>query len=268
MENKPHGTNETPAPAHHHHILTNRTILTIGAGLLVLTGITVWVAHIDLGRMNFVIAMLVASIKAALVALFFMNLKYDRRENGVIFATSFLFLAIFMVLTSTDLFFRGNVYVKAGEGQIVAVQKSALKNPWISTPTLIAHGKELFAQQCTACHGALGQGNGPAAAALIPHPRNFTQTEGWKNGRKPSMVFKTLKEGLAGGAMASFSTLPQDDRWALAHFVLSLGPKPGADTPADFAKAGINPNDAGGGAEVEAKSIDIDLAMERMAVPD
>ena len=40
-------------------------------------------------------AMVIATIKALLVALFFMNLLYDRRKTALIFATAFLFLAIF-----------------------------------------------------------------------------------------------------------------------------------------------------------------------------
>src|SRR4051812_30594073 len=96
----------------HHHILSYEAIASVGGALLVLTGITVWVAGVDLGAVNFLVAFVVATIKAALVGLIFMNLRYDRRENAAIFMTSFLFLAIFIVLTSTDLFFRGDVYVK------------------------------------------------------------------------------------------------------------------------------------------------------------
>lgn len=251
---------------HHHHIVPDKVAFTIGATLLFLTGVTIWVAGIDLGAMNFFVAMVVATIKALLVALFFMNLIYDRRENGVIFATAFLFLAIFFVLTSTDLFFRGDVYVKGGIQ--VAQAKSKLTKPWISTPALVAHGKELFQVQCVACHGAEGKGDGVAAAALNPHPRNFTQNKDWVNGRRETMVFKTLKEGVAGSAMASFATLPPDDRWALAAYVLSLGPQPvDKDTPADFAKIGINPNAEGGGETAEA-TVPVEFAMQKMAMPD
>jgi caa(3)-type oxidase subunit IV len=248
----------------HHHIVPNKVAFGVGAGLMILTLLTVWIAGVDLGRLNFIAAMVIATIKALLVALFFMNLWYDHKENGAIFATAFLFLAIFIVLTSTDVFFRGDVYV---HGPITSAQasKSKLNKPWISTPELIAHGKELFQVQCIACHGPEGKGDGPAAAALNPHPRNFTSAEGWVNGRKHTMVFKTLKEGVSGSGMASFATLPTDDRWALDAYVLSLGPQPvPEDTPADFAKAGVDPN---GGVEKEAVTVPVEVAMKMMSQP-
>jgi cytochrome c oxidase subunit IV len=45
--------------------------------LLVLTVITVWIAQYDFGAMNLIVAMIVASIKAGLVALIFMHLKHE-----------------------------------------------------------------------------------------------------------------------------------------------------------------------------------------------
>jgi caa(3)-type oxidase subunit IV len=246
---------------HHHHVLPVKLGLMIGAGLLILTAITVWSAGFDLGWANFPLAMLIATTKATMVALIFMNLKYDRKENAVIFATSFLFLAIFISFTATDIFFRGDVAVK---GPLLAAgqQKSTVKQAWISTPELVTRGKELFAQQCVSCHGDQGRGDGPAAASLTPRPRNFTEGAGWKNGRKPSEVFKTLKEGIPGSSMASYATLPSDDRWALAHYVLTLGPKPPADSTADLAKVGIDPSKDTGGAEEKAKEIPVDVAMK------
>ncbi len=250
----------------HHFILPDRLIFTIGGALLFLTVVTVWIAGVDLGKLNFVVAMLVATVKASLVALIFMGLKYDRRENAVIFATSFLFLAIFIFFTSTDLFFRGDVYTKKGEPLGFAVAgKSKFKKAWVVTPELLAHGKQLFSVQCTSCHGVGGAGDGPAAAGLNPKPRNFTAAENWKNGRKLTQIFKTLKNGLGG--MPAFASLPQDDRWALAHYVQSLGPKADVDTSADFAEIKIDPTkDAG--AEMGEASIPVEFAMKRLSQPD
>ncbi|MCM2277749.1 MAG: c-type cytochrome [Oligoflexia bacterium] len=264
---------ETQKPAQeshgHHHILSTEVALGVGFALLLLTGLTVWIAGVDLGRLNFLVALLVASVKAALVALFFMNLLYDRRENGVIFGTSFLFLAIFLVLTATDLFFRGDVAVK-GPLTAFAQSKTAqpkVARPWVATPLLLSQGKMLYSQQCVACHGPEGKGDGPAAGSLTPAPRDFTRAGGWKNGRKPSQVFKTLVEGIPGSAMAPYGTLPAEDRWALAHFVLSLGEAPEADTDEDLLKVGI---DVKGGGQVvqEAPSIPLEVAMRRLTRPE
>ncbi|MGK5081895.1 c-type cytochrome [Bdellovibrionota bacterium FG-1] len=149
----------------------------------------------------------------------------------------------------------------------VAQAGSNLKDPWVSTPELVSHGKALFQAQCAACHGPEGKGNGPAAAVLNPPPRNFSVTTGWKNGRKVSMIFKTLKEGLPGSAMASFGTLPADDRWALTHYVISLNPTaPEQDAPEDFKKAGVDTS--GNGVEAIEKSISVDLAIERISTPE
>src|SRR5829696_8830120 len=41
------------------------------------------------------------------------------------------------------------------------------------TPELLARGKQLYAQNCEACHGAKGNGKGDAAAFLAPKPRDF-----------------------------------------------------------------------------------------------
>ena len=46
----------------HHHILHNKTILAVGGALLFLTVVTVWVAGVDLGAMNFVVAMAVTAL--------------------------------------------------------------------------------------------------------------------------------------------------------------------------------------------------------------
>jgi len=100
---------------HEHHILSTSMALKVWGALMVLTVITVAVAQIDLGALNFTVAMLVATIKASIVCMFFMGLKYDHKENTVIFTTSIIFLAIFMILTFGDLITRGDVYVKDGK---------------------------------------------------------------------------------------------------------------------------------------------------------
>ena len=240
-----------------HHVLPDAMAIKIGLTLLVFTVITVAVAYIDMGRWNLIVAMIVATIKASLVMLFFMGLKYDHKENSVIFGTSFLFLAIFFVLTGSDLFFR----TEPARTEFKVASGGKFKKPWVLTPEILVNGREIFTQQCVTCHGSEGLGNGAASGTLNPKPRNFTKDADWKNGRKPSQVFGTLTKGL--NQMPSFATLAPEDRWSAAYYVLSLGPKPSPDTPEDLAKVGIDPNKAGGGV-VDAPTVPIDFAMERM----
>jgi mono/diheme cytochrome c family protein len=88
-------------------------------------------------------------------------------------------------------------------------------------------GAELFAQQCVSCHGAQGKGDGPAAAALQPPPRNLvgTPAEDWTNSPSALGVFNTLQAGIEGTSMASYANLPERDVWALTHYVLSIVPE-------------------------------------------
>lgn len=89
------------------------------------------------------------------------------------------------------------------------------------TPELLAKGKAAYMTNCTVCHGELGDGNGPAGAAMNPRPRNFAKDQ-FKKGDQPQQVFNTVSKGLEGTAMAGFGHLPEEDRWGLTYYVLSL----------------------------------------------
>src|ERR1700676_4445336 len=70
--------------------------------LLILTGITVGASYIQFGSLNVVIALTIATIKASLVALFFMHLRHDKPVNAVIACAGFLFLGIFLMFDFID----------------------------------------------------------------------------------------------------------------------------------------------------------------------
>lgn len=70
--------------------------------LLVLTATTVAVAHIDLGTMNTLVAVGIASVKAILVATYFMHLRYGRHTTWVVAVTGIFGLLIFILLTFGD----------------------------------------------------------------------------------------------------------------------------------------------------------------------
>ncbi|MCA9786118.1 MAG: c-type cytochrome [Calditrichaeota bacterium] len=84
---------------------------------------------------------------------------------------------------------------------------------------MLARGQEVFNAQCVACHGAEGKGDAPAGIAL--GARNFTHSDGWKNGNTLTDIVGTLSAGLPP-KMPTFEHLPAADRFALAHWVIKL----------------------------------------------
>ncbi len=248
----------------HEHILPNQTGLKILLALLALTIITVVTSRIDLGFMNAPIAIFIACLKAMLVVLYFMGMKYDSNDNRVFFGSSFVFFAIFVVLTSADVFTRGDW--KVPDNMATGGNSGGPKIPkfWIPSEATKAHGKELYkSQACFTCHGDKGEGNGIAAGSL--NPRNFTKEDGWKNGRKATQIVGTLTTGL--GSMPSFNNLSLEDRFSLAAFVQAFGPAAPADSPEDIKKVGVKDptkDDGGlGSGEEQKKSVPIDFAIDR-----
>ena len=78
------------------HVTSPQLLLKVWGALVVLTVVTVAVTWVDLGRLSLLVALSIATVKALLVALFFMHLRWDRPLNGVVFLTAILFVAIFM----------------------------------------------------------------------------------------------------------------------------------------------------------------------------
>jgi cytochrome c oxidase subunit 4 len=87
-----------------HDAKAPRTYALVLLALLCLTFITVGASYIQFGSglINVVIALTIATIKASLVALFFMHLLHDKPMNGLILLGSFVFLGIFLISCYTD----------------------------------------------------------------------------------------------------------------------------------------------------------------------
>ena len=88
------------------HILNYRVFAYVLILLLALTGVTVGVSYLDLGKLNVWVALLIASLKASLVLLFFMHLKYETRIIKVSFISTVLVLAVMISFTFWDVAFR------------------------------------------------------------------------------------------------------------------------------------------------------------------
>ena len=81
---------------------STRACLLVFAALIVLTGLTIGVAFVDLGPLNTPAALLIAGLKAGLVGWFFMNLRAERGLTWVYAIAGILWLAILYGLTLSD----------------------------------------------------------------------------------------------------------------------------------------------------------------------
>jgi cytochrome c oxidase subunit 4 len=88
--------------AHGPHVMSPRALLGTAGVLIALTVVTVLVAQVHLGEANVVVALGIASLKATLVALFFMHLKYEHRFFRVILVASVVFAILFVVFVIFD----------------------------------------------------------------------------------------------------------------------------------------------------------------------
>jgi mono/diheme cytochrome c family protein len=97
------------------------------------------------------------------------------------------------------------------------------KNPIPADDASRDAGKTIYTQNCLACHGPAGKGDGPAAITCNPRPHNLTdpkiagQTDGalyWKitEGKKPMPTYAKL--------------LSDNDRWNVVNYLRVLAPKP------------------------------------------
>lgn len=91
----------------HAHVHPMSLYFKVFGALIFLTVLTFALALVHLGPWNFFVAVLIAMMKAALVALFFMHLKEDARFNGILFVGSLVFMGVFFVYTMNDTNHRG-----------------------------------------------------------------------------------------------------------------------------------------------------------------
>ena len=84
------------------HILPKRVYYTIFAILLFCTYLTVQIAFMDLGPLNAIAALVIATFKATIVVLFFMHVKYSTRLTWAVVLGSLFWLGILITLTMAD----------------------------------------------------------------------------------------------------------------------------------------------------------------------
>ncbi len=89
------------------HVLPLSMYFGIFGTLMVLTVLTVGAAFVDLGNMNIVVAIAIAIVKATLVILFFMHLKYSDRLNWIVVGAGLFWFVILLGMLMLDYSSRG-----------------------------------------------------------------------------------------------------------------------------------------------------------------
>jgi len=89
------------------HVVPLKVYFRVFGALLVLTATTTAVSFLDLGPWNTVVALAIAFLKATLVVLFFMHVKYSPRLTQIVIAGGLFWLAILLALTLSDFLSRG-----------------------------------------------------------------------------------------------------------------------------------------------------------------
>jgi cytochrome c oxidase subunit IV len=89
------------------HVVPVSLYIVIFLSLMVLTALTVFAATKDFGPGNTIIAVSIAALKATLVILFFMHVRYNDNIVRIAVFAGFLWLGIMIVLTLSDYIGRG-----------------------------------------------------------------------------------------------------------------------------------------------------------------
>jgi mono/diheme cytochrome c family protein len=120
---------------------------------------------------------------------------------------------------------------KMGKRQVRGISKEARNQLKLKNETL-ARGSTLYRLHCLHCHGVPGDGRGPTAPWVNPHPRDYRQgifkftsvrppTEGFWKPRREDLL-RTLRQGIDGTSMPAFNLLPAEDLEDLVSYVIHL----------------------------------------------
>jgi len=121
------------------------------------------------------------------------------------------------------------ILAKASMGEIQSLtlqirQELLAISPALKLPSRLlpqAQVDTLFAENCAACHGPAGKGDGPLAKNFSPQPTDFTEIERAQN-RSLLGLYDAISAGLDDTAMRAFTELSDQQRWSLAFYVGSL----------------------------------------------
>lgn len=122
------------------HVLPVKLLAGVLGALLALTGLTVLTGTTYLFGFDLAVAMIIATVKASLVCVIFMHLKWDRGFHAFAFLGSVLFVGVFLAYTLTDTKqYQGDVRAYGSDVSLNSPFASPLPDPHPSTHD---HGEE------------------------------------------------------------------------------------------------------------------------------
>lgn len=87
-------------------------------------------------------------------------------------------------------------------------------------PEAAAEGQKVFKTNCVPCHGAEGQGDGPAGAALDPAPKNLADLQ---EAAGDDYLFWRISTGKPGTSMVAWKGILTDEQiWQTVSFIRTL----------------------------------------------
>ena len=110
----------------------------------------------------------------------------------------------------------GLVFAHEKTGWIAPEEAKKIKNPVKATKESVQKGKEIYDKKCALCHGAKGDGKGPASKGLNPKPTNFKES----HGEKVTDGEHFWKITTGKGAMPSYEKdLTEEEQWHVINYI-------------------------------------------------
>jgi high-affinity iron transporter len=106
-------------------------------------------------------------------------------------------------------------------GRLVAVLGPDAALDYPRSAVSLATGKSIYETRCASCHGATGNGDGPAAGGMNPAPPAFADHELMAD-VTPALMYRIVSVGIQGTAMTAYSDLAPEQRWAVVTYVNTL----------------------------------------------
>jgi caa(3)-type oxidase subunit IV len=166
----------------------------------------------------------IALVKANLVINNFMHLRWEKKLMKWVLATSVILMVLMVAGIAPDVLnhegrnwqnLAAQAAVERGLGEDDHGEETMLAEGGAEAAPAGFSAASSFGTVCATCHGAGGQGDGPAGAALTPAPANFTDPAFWE-GRDRDRVLTVIRDGAAsvGGSalMAPWGALYTEEQ--------------------------------------------------------